>query len=222
MSNAARTSATSSSRGIQRSHIVWASLMLAMAGVGGLLLLSEHERQLGVLPAAVQTEASTITISDALSSSAPLATERWSGIVIHHSGAVSGSPQGLAQEHEELGLRGLGYHFVLCNGRGAPDGEIHVGYRWDQQLPGAHAVGPNADFYNARAIGICLIGDGERRAFTEAQMVRLTELVSAIQERTGIPDADVRLHRDIASTPSPGRLFPEAAFKARLAASRAR
>lgn len=147
----------------------------------------------------------------------PIVAGRWTGIVIHHSGGALGSPETLTQQHNARGFKGLGYHFVISNGQGAPDGQVFVGYRWPEQLPGVHVAGSRAEQFNRQTIGICLIGDGERREFTPVQIARLAELVSALQRRLGIPDGQVALHRDIAPTSSPGRLFPEATFRQLLA-----
>lgn len=212
---------TSTARTLGRTHVVWGALLVSMTCVGGLLLLSEGAAGPGTLPpAAGVTRTPTAEISDILRTPAPLERERWQGIVIHHSGFVSGSPDALAREHEHQGLHGLGHHFVIGNGRGAANGEIHVGYRWSDQLPGAHAIGPNADRFNRHYISICLIGDGDQRGFTELQLQRLVELVATLQGELGFDDEQVVLHRDIAPSTDPGRLFPEAAFRARLAGRR--
>lgn len=203
-------------RGWGRTRVVWASLLGAMTVVGGGLVLSDG-RPGGAPPALVGFDGpGAASIEDVLRTRAPLDRERWTGIVIHHSGSVNGSPGSIAREHESQGLRGLGHHFVIGNGRGAEDGEIHVGYRWDQQLPGAHTLGPAGELHNRRSVGICLVGDGERRTFTDAQLARLVQLVSTLQRELGIADDAVLLHREVSSTPSPGRLFPAGAFRAGL------
>lgn len=206
-----------------RSQTVWVSLLGAMTAVGGLLLaLEEHP---GPPPGAFAAVAASDTLESTDLSSIFQTTQaipagQWEGIVIHHSASPAGSPATIARQHEDRGLKGLGYHFVIGNGQGAPDGQIHIGYRWDYQLPGAHTAGPNSDYYNRRTIGICLVGDGDRRPFTEAQLARLAELVTTLQKKLNIPDDRVVLHREVASTTGPGRTFPEAAFRARLSESR--
>jgi N-acetyl-anhydromuramyl-L-alanine amidase AmpD len=142
--------------------------------------------------------------------------ERWQGVVIHHSATRGGSPEALDQHHRDAGLNGLGYHFVISNGQGSPDGSIHVGRRWLDQTAGAHTVGPNADWYNNNTIGICLIGDGERRRFTKAQLASLAQLTGALQDKLSLDMGSVILHRDVAPTASPGRLFPNIAFRRSL------
>lgn len=217
-----RRSRTDSGR-FTRSQVVWLCLLGAMTSFGALLLALQDRP--GTPPSAFASapaaDARTAPRLDAIfRTTEAIGRGQWSGIVIHHSGAPAGSAETIERQHADRGLRGLGYHFVIANGQGAPDGQIHVGYRWDYQLPGAHTAGPQADQLNRSTIGICLVGDGERRAFTEAQLARLADLVTTLQRDLGIPDDAVTLHRDVAPTTSPGRLFPEAAFRAILAESR--
>jgi hypothetical protein len=205
-----------------RTQIVWLSLMASMTGLGGLLLALDGERapRLDGLALAKPVVASGPSAVDLVfETRADLAPGRWDGVVIHHSGAMIGSAADLATAHESRGLHGLGYHFVIGNGRGSGDGEIHVGYRWLDQLPGAHVAGLSADRYNRRYLGVCLIGDGDRRAFTDAQLIRSADLVGALLDRLGLTVDDVRTHRDLAATSSPGRHFPEAEFRERVASS---
>ncbi len=49
---------------------------------------------------------------------------------------------------------------------------------------GAHTAGEHGDWYNRNAIGICLVGDGDRREFTPAQIARLLQTVHALQRRS--------------------------------------
>ena len=199
-----------------RTQIVWLSLLAAMTGLGGLLLTLDGNRAprldgLALARPIIASGPSTIDL--VFDTRTPVESGRWDGIVIHHSGQMLGSAAGIAREHESRGLHGLGYHFVIGNGRGAGEGEVHVGYRWLDQLPGAHVAGPDADTYNRRHLGVCLIGDGDRRRFSDTQLARAAELVAVLAERLGLDADDVRAHRDLAATSSPGRHFPEAAFR---------
>lgn len=207
----------------RRTATVWASLALCMTFATAFLLAVENgpataEAGIRVAPllATPQTAASEV----ALDPTVPLDRARWRGITIHDSGSPFDSPESITERHEAMNLRGLGYHFVIGNGREMGDGEVYIGYRWLQQLPGAHAAGPEGDWHNQHSISICLVGDGDRGRFTDAQIRRLTELVAALQTELSIPDSQITLHRDIAAVDSPGRLFPEAEFRARLAALR--
>lgn len=143
--------------------------------------------------------------------------ERWTGIVIHHSGKPAGDPESVTRRHLSMGLQGLGYHFLIGNGNGLGDGVVHVGYRWDDQLPGAHVAGPAGLTHNQHSIGICLIGNGDRREFTEAQMTQLITLIRRLQQKLRIPADQVSLHRDLASgVSSPGRFFSAARLQEQM------
>jgi N-acetyl-anhydromuramyl-L-alanine amidase AmpD len=109
---------------------------------------------------------------------------------------------------------------VIGNGHGIGDGEVHVGYRWLDQLPGAHVAGPQGDRLNRTSIGICLVGDGHRHEFTQEQMTRLLDLVASLRATLDIPASQVYLHSDVAQVADPGLMFPAAAFREQVAAMR--
>lgn len=169
---------------------------------------------LGALPA---PDAVSPPVDPVFQIDAPLDRERWQGIVIHHLGAPAGDAESIHRQHQGFGWDGLGYHFLLGNGNGLDDGVVHVGYRWNRQLPGVHASGRYADELNRHTIGICLIGNGDRRPFTDRQIRHLTVLVRRLQRELEIPADAVWLHRDVAEGQSgPGRYFPTADFTTSL------
>ena len=131
---------------------------------------------------------------------------RWDSMVIHHSSTPSGSAAIFDRYHrEKLGWQGVGYDFVIGNGRGSADGTIEVTFRWERQIHGAHA---GVQQYNEHGIGICLVGDFERSYPTQAQVESLVWLVTYLQERCGIPTSHVLLHRHVKNTRCPGENFP--------------
>lgn len=201
--------------GATRSQVVWISFLGAMTAVGGLLLLvdgkpSPRADGLSLSPlAAATTIGSDVSGDPVTQTRVALDQARWQAIVIHHSGSQVGSPVSIAKENESRGIRGLGHHFIVGNGSGMDDGQVHIGFRWLDQLAGAHAAGESGDWYNHHAISVCLVGDGERGAFTPAQVQQLQSLVASLRKRLGIPGDKVYLYSDIAPGSSdPGRLFP--------------
>lgn len=203
----------------RRTRVVWGSLALGMGVVGMLMWAAQGGRAPrvdGMTLTPLVASAGPNSVEAIFATRNELDRERWASIVVHHSGSPVGSPATIADEHRAMNLNGLGYHFVIGNGRGAGDGAIHVGYRWLDQLPGAHAAGDNGDWYNRHGIGICLVGDGNRRGFTDQQLARLTQLVRALAEELDIPEERIVLHSDIAPASDPGRLFPAAAFREEL------
>lgn len=200
---------------VSRTQIVWACLLVAMTGMAGMLSLATGV-QSPVLnaPAAAATETGPSDwLAPVLAPARDISGPQWDGIVVHHSASIQGNLASLTRQHELQGLSGLGYHFVIGNGNGAQDGELLVGYRWSQQLAGAHVAGPLSEQYNSTKIGICLIGDGDSRGFNPNQISTLMQVIRGLQEEFGIPDDAVELHRDVFSTSSPGRFFPQAAFQ---------
>jgi len=192
----------------RRTVVVWASLLASLATVSGLLLFLEP------VPHA-PTGGHVLSIRDPMPNAVEALIERpaeidrdkWVAIVIHHSGQPFGNAESIGRFHQAHGFGGLGYHFVITNGDGGDDGDIHTGYRWVRQIDGIH---------NRDAIAICLVGDGNRQQPTEAQMQQLIKLVAALQMRLRLPRSRVLLYSDISDVPSPGALFPATAFRQQL------
>ena len=140
----------------------------------------------------------------------PLETARWEGIVIHHLGRPAGDVGTVNSMFVANGIEdGIGYHFLIGNGNGLEDGIVAITERWQNQDPGFHVLGDPNDWPNQHAIGICLVGNGNRRPFTEAQIEGLAYLVRQLQSAFEISAADVRRHSDLAEgVASPGDAFP--------------
>lgn len=146
--------------------------------------------------------------------------KNWTAIVIHHSATDSGNAAVFDKWHREGNhWDGVGYDFVIGNGRGSYDGKVEVTYRWRQQKTGAHCGGTRANWANRDGIGICLVGDFSNTAPSRQQLDSLARLVSFLQLRYKIPKSRVYGHGDVPgarNTACPGRFFPMAAFKASL------
>lgn len=192
--------------------MVWGAFALAIAAVtGGLAMLKSASPRAGFLLSNVDVLGRTPESDPVFQTRRQLDRQRWNSIVIHHSGSAAGDAQSITREHVASGLKGLGYHFVIGNGNGLGDGVVHVGYRWIDQLPGAHVSGPQQDEYNERSIAICLVGNGDKRPFTDRQLAQLVGLIQRLQDQLQIPARNVYLHRDLSRvTTSPGRFFPTA------------
>ena len=113
-------------------------------------------------------------------------------IVIHCTASRNGRARALVDiraDHLARGFNEIGYHYVI-----QPDGHVDVGR--DEEKPGAHAKG-----YNARSIGVCLVGGlgGPDKLnpgqFTEAAWESLRITVQDLLDR--YPEARVVGHRDL-------------------------
>lgn len=135
----------------------------------------------------------------------------WLYVILHHSATTSGSVESIHEEHRRrtdgTGNRwlGIGYHFVVGNGQGMPDGQVVPTFRWRDQIHGAHS---GHAVFNARGIGICLIGDFETQPPTALQLAAVKRLVKVLAVRHRIPGERVIGHSAIKATACPGKKFP--------------
>ncbi len=195
-----------------RVKVVWLSLFGAMTAVGALLLMVDGRP----IPRGDGLSLSPLAAASFDGHSAdpvfnprkPIQPGRWQAIVIHHSGNVLGTPASIEREHQAQNLRVLGHHFIIGNGNGMDDGQLHLGYRWLEQEAGAHVGGEVGDWYNKNSISICLVGDGNRRPFSQAQLERLETLLDSLCRELQIPRDRILLHSQIAPVADPGKLFP--------------
>ncbi|MFP6691628.1 MAG: peptidoglycan recognition family protein [Pirellulales bacterium] len=141
----------------------------------------------------------------------PVESHQWRYIVLHHSATVGGNVAAIDAAHRNRkdqfsgAWLGIGYHFVIGNGNGMPDGQVEATFRWDEQAPGAHTSSPR---YNLDGIGICLVGDFELAPPTVRQISSTEQLCQWLFERFAILKKNVVRHHDVAATRCPGRLFP--------------
>lgn len=135
----------------------------------------------------------------------------WKYIVLHHTATDSGDVESIHEAHlknkDKSGKAwlGIGYHFVIGNGDGMPDGDIEPTFRWRGQMHGAHAgVGE----YNQQGIGIVLVGNFEKHPPSSLQTRAVKELVSSLAVEFGITGDRVLGHGDVKATECPGQHFP--------------
>ena len=149
-------------------------------------------------------------LSRLLKTAAPLPPRRWDDIIIYQSGGLSGNSSDLATGQMIGGVGagnrvtqpglGVDFHFVVdnaANGIHRPDGNVEVGTAWKEQFSTAPFFSwPhfNHHFYSpyANAVGVCLIGNINRRPFTGSQVRSLVRLVRSLQVRLNIPDSRVK------------------------------
>lgn len=205
-----------------RAAVAIGALAVASLAAVGMLSLPGPGRAVGggrvAWPARAQAEFASATPAQVASEpgirprTAPLDGLRWRAIVIHESGTPAGDMATLERRHFDAGRAGLGFHFVVGNGQGMEDGLVGIGYRWDRQLPGAHAPASwhapgrggmlDGAGLNDSAIAICVIGNSDRRPWSDRQRRETANLVRALQRECGIPDDAVHVAREL-SSPGP-------------------
>jgi len=140
---------------------------------------------------------------------------RWRYIVLHHSGIEDGSARAYDANHRQRGMEhGLAYHFVIGNGRDSGDGEIEIGPRWTKQLRGGHVRSTSV---NNSGIGICLVGNFEKRRPGRRQLDAAFSLVDYLRDGFVHPHHQLTVHRwvDHNHTVCPGKHFPYTTLKSR-------
>ncbi len=141
----------------------------------------------------------------------PKVERPWQFVVLHHSANPSGGYAQLDRDHREQGgLDGCGYHFVIGNGTGSPDGLIEVTRRWSDQRPGAHCRDAGSANVNEYGIGICLVGNLNDQPPTTKQVESARVLVAYLRQRYQIPTQQIGTHAALTSRPTvcPGSRFP--------------
>lgn len=215
---ASRTASLPGSRA--RTRTVWIALGAAMtAGVGLLSLLDPGSpvRGGGVSLSPLMATGGVRGVDAVFGTREDIRPGRWGSIVVVHSGSPAGSPASVEEQHRAVGYDGMGFHFLVGNGTGMSEGQIHVGYRWMDQVDGADLAGIAS---SRGVIEVCLVGDGDRRPFSDEQIHRAAQLVAALADRLEIPSSEIHLHSDLAQTSSPGRYFPRQAFEDLIASMR--
>jgi hypothetical protein len=200
----------------KRTQNVWVAFFVTIATAMFVLQLGSDINQSGLMATLVSLEERPA--EDPLFPSIDTANgAAWTSIVIHHLGQPAGTVEEIDRNHRNSGLEGLGYHFLIGNGNGIEDGYIHLGYRWLNQTPCARLASADPSHWNSGVISICLVGNGNRRPFSEVQIVQLSRLVQRLQLTLSIPVEKVLLANEFdTDSQSPGRYFAEAQFRSQL------
>lgn len=199
----------------KRTIIVLGALIGGMTLAGGLLLLLEPG---SVSPRSMITLYSEDRSHVAAPEDRLFALDQirdWRGIVIHDSGSMQGSARSIGEHHDQILGQGLGYHFVINNGKPQADGLIEMGFRWEKQYVGNYLTGHDADIWNTHYIGIVLVGNTDQQPLTEKQLTELVWLIQHLQARFNIPRDEVYAALGSSSLQT-SAYFPHAWFRQQL------
>jgi hypothetical protein len=133
---------------------------------------------------------------------------QWSRITVHHSAEETSDPEGGTLEESMQTVRSIqkfhmedpahkwgdiGYHFMI-------DAAGRIFEARALQWQGAHA----GDLNNVQNLGICMLGDLERRPPTPAALKSLELLLNHLREQYRIPASRVYPHNELKTTRCPG------------------
>jgi N-acetyl-anhydromuramyl-L-alanine amidase AmpD len=134
--------------------------------------------------------------------------------VIHHSATDHGTVDQFRVMHKQRGFADIGYHYLIGNGHGTPDG--HIGMGRDESKDGAGVYGNNK-----QKLHVCIVGNFEKGhpGYTPGpsrrQMSALGHLLMAWAKRYQRKDGTfpkIVGHREITvkghATACPGNTFP--------------
>jgi hypothetical protein len=134
-------------------------------------------------------------------------------LCIHHSASKGGSIELFRKEHKARGWADIGYHAVIGNGVGMPDG--HIGEGRPAEQVGAAVYGANTG-----KLHVCVVGNfhkddaGYTGKPTKQQMYSLGYWLCISEQRYGKPShpLSIGVHKDVAlkthPTACPGSEFP--------------
>jgi len=109
---------------------------------------------------------------------------KWQYIVVHHNGVAGRTIDDIRRTHRGFGWRDVGYHKVIHE-----NGDVLRGRPEDKA--GAHRRG-----LNTKALGLCLIGNGNRKDMNESQYLAACVIIREWQLAYGIPTENVVGHRE--------------------------
>ena len=198
-----------SQQGSQRKVVVFVSLLAVMTVTCALLLALAPAPLAPGAASSLFAVGTPDSLDEVFNTAVRMQHGRWRYVFIHHSGTDSGNAATIGESAD-----GLPDHFVIGNGDGCNDGEVQVAQRWNHQKTAGRVEGLRA--IDSSCISICLVGDFNRARPTPTQLLRLTQLVGALQTRCGIPAGNVLFLEGDKSTAGIGSYFPSESMKRQL------
>lgn len=132
----------------------------------------------------------------------------WKYIVVHHTASEWSSRARIDRYHREKfdDPDGIEYHFLIGNGKKAPEGYIELG-RWPLQKRAIHLFKPEGA---PQAIAVSLVGNLHEREIGKHQYAALLDLVVELSKTYGIPPERITTHTGVDGrlTVCPGKHFP--------------
>ena len=152
-------------------------MLLASMNVGAIILMALGHHPPSAGPFSLWTYYRLDSVQKAISSSVAQSPDRWNHIEIYYSGTKSGYIEQLAVHSGLASPDDANFHFCLCNGNGAEDGQIQATEKWKRQWP----LIPGPTWYGtSQTIRICMIADGKTTHPTDSQIKRMETLLDGL------------------------------------------
>ncbi len=199
----------------RRVFTVLSSLVATLSLTAGLLLLLEGQPITSAGPYMMNFTKNTQNWNSVIHAAGPLRKGRWNYIIVYQSGSLSGNSAELSEGKDVGGIirpqnagnmtQGANFHFVVDNARngiGNPDGYVQRGLAWQEQLSTAPYFSwpyltPHHYSAYANAVGVCIIGDINRKGYSSRQIRSTVSLIRTLQRRLNIPNSCVKLQWEI-------------------------
>lgn len=125
-------------------------------------------------------------------------------LILHHTERNNDFPFFIKSRHKYWrGWDDVGYHYMIGNTRPfTQDGKIYQGRL--EGFEGAHTRG-----FNKNSLGICLIGNFDKKTPSSKQISSLLYLLQTKAHQYNIPIENIRGHRELPNTRKtcPGKLI---------------
>jgi hypothetical protein len=161
---------------------VLAALLISMT-LGAIVLMALGNNPPSAGPFCLSNYYRLDPIEKAISSQAAQSHYRWNCIEIYYSNTKAGNIEQLASLSGLSSPEDINYHFVICNGLGADDGQIQPTEKWQKQW----SIVPGQTWYgSSQTIRICVIADDKTIRPTNLQINRVEALVEALSRKFNI------------------------------------
>ncbi len=157
--------------------------LLASMTTGAIALMALGHNPPSAGPFSLWTYRSLDPVKKAISTQEPQSPSRWNRIEIYYSGTRTGNLQQLTSRKGLSNPKDANFHFCLCNGAGAHDGQILPTEKWRNQR---RAIPGDGWYGNGQTIRVCIVADGKTTRMTDNQTKRLQVLVEALSKRFSI------------------------------------
>ncbi len=161
---------------------VLAALLISMT-TGAIVLMALGNNPPSAGPFCLSSYYHLDPIETTLCSNATQSPNRWNRIEIYYSGTRAGNIEQLASLAGLTSHEDINYHFVVCNGLGAKDGQIQPTEKWHRQwscIPG------HAWYGSSQTIRICVIADDRTALPTDSQIQRTQALIESLSRKFNI------------------------------------